>query len=210
VPTKEISPKYTVYAPLSGRVIEREATLGEVVGPDRDALMVLADMTTLWVLADVPEARVHEIALDSTATVTVKVGVERSHEGRVAYIAPALDKATRTAQVRIEVHDSHTDLRPGMFTEVKLNCAATTSGLTLAVPESSVLTVEGAASVFAAVPDEPNTYARKAVETGPAIGSMLPIISGLEEGALVVTDGAFILKAELAKSEMEGKTCSGH
>ena len=45
---------------------------------------------------------------------------------------------------------------------------------------------------------------------GPAIGSMVPVISGLEEGALVVTAGAFIIKAELAKSDMEGKTCSGH
>jgi cobalt-zinc-cadmium efflux system membrane fusion protein len=210
VQTSEISPKYTVFAPLGGCVIEREATLGEVVGPDRDALMVLADMTTLWVLADVPEARAHEIAVDATATVTVKAGGERSYGGRVAYIAPALDKATRTAQVRIEVQDGHTGLRPGMFAEVKLNCAATTSGLTLAIPESAVLTVEGAPSVFAVVPDEPNTYARKAVEAGSAVGGMLPVFSGLEEGALVVTDGAFILKAELAKNEMEGKTCSGH
>ena len=96
------------------RVIKREATLGEIVGPDREALMVLADMTTLWVLADVPEdADPRDRAGFDGDGYRRKSGVERSHEGRVAYIAPELDKATRTAQVRIEVHDGTRRLKPG-------------------------------------------------------------------------------------------------
>ena len=61
--TGEIAPRHTLHAPIDGRVVQREITLGELVSPDREALMVLADTSTLWVLADIPESRVHEAAI---------------------------------------------------------------------------------------------------------------------------------------------------
>jgi len=64
--------------------------------------------------------------------------------------------------------------------------------------------------VFAEVPDTPNTFAAKPVKVGLSNGKMVPVFKGIEEGARVVVDGAFLVKAELAKGEMEGKTCSGH
>jgi membrane fusion protein, heavy metal efflux system len=211
--TQQINPKYTVRAPIDGMVIEREVTLGEVVGPDRDALMVLADVGTLWVLADVPESRIHEVEIGTTATVTIRTSREVVLPGRLTYVAPSMQKSTRTAQVRVEVEDGHVALKPGMFAEVRLKCrhdADTSGSAMLAIPENAILTVEGKPSVFAEVKGEPFTYVRQPVEPGLAIGGMVQIASGLEEGARVVTDGAFILKAELAKGEMEGKSCSGH
>jgi cobalt-zinc-cadmium efflux system membrane fusion protein len=209
----EIRPRYSVRAPLAGCVIEREATLGEIVGPSLDALLILADMKTLWVLADVPEAVIHEVSMGSSATVTVDAVKDQRFAGRVTYIAPSLDKATRTAQVRIEVADGHTPLRPGMFAHVKLILSAPAGRgqePVLAVPESAVQIVEGGPAVFVEVEGEPNTFAKQAVTVGPAIGQMVPLLSGLAEGRRFVSGGTFVLKAELAKGIMEGKTCSGH
>lgn len=211
--TGEINPRYSVRAPMPGTVIQREATLGEIVGPERDALLVLADMRTLWVLADVPENTIHSIAAGAPALVQVESLKGQTFRGSVAYIAPELDKATRTGQVRVEVPDGHTPLKPGMFAQVSLTLghrdAKTTTSM-LAVPETAVQTFEGGPCVFVEVEGEPNTFAKCAVKVGPSVGRMVPILGGLDEGKRYVSAGAFIVKAELSKAIMEGKTCSGH
>lgn len=214
VKTGEINPRYIVRAPIPGRVIEREATLGEMVGPDRDALLILANMEILWVLANVPEHQVHKIIVGSSAVITLDAVPDMSYTGKITYISPSLDASTRTATVRTEVRDGHTPLKPGMFAKVRLNAAGPAGGATapmaLAVPIGSVQNVEGAPSVFVEVDNEPNTFVKQNVEVGPPINGMVPILSGLEEGKRFVSNGAFILKAQLAKGEMEGKSCSGH
>ena len=93
-------------------MIEREVTLGELVSPEKDALMVLANMNTLWVLADVPEARMPEISTGAKAKVEVSALKGETIEGTVSYIAPAIDPETRSGRVRVEVSNGHTPLRP--------------------------------------------------------------------------------------------------
>ncbi|MEQ8819894.1 MAG: efflux RND transporter periplasmic adaptor subunit [Sumerlaeia bacterium] len=99
----EIDTSYEVHAPISGRVIEREVTPGEVVDPSDEALMVLANMSELWVLGDVPERHVGRVAVGTPARVTVGALPDLAFEGIVSYIAPQLDPRTRTASVRIVV-----------------------------------------------------------------------------------------------------------
>lgn len=214
VETGEVNPRYTVRAPLDGRVVQREATLGEVVGPDRESLMVLADMRVLWVLADVPENRIHQVELGVPAIVTIAALAGQSFTGKIAFIAPELSRETRTAQVRIEIEDGKTPIKPGMFAQVHLDLNHTTGGLTqaetLAIPDAALQNFEGGKAVFVAVADEPGSFAARQIKPGPAYGRMVPIESGLEEGEQVVVEGAFVIKAELAKGIMEGKTCSGH
>jgi cobalt-zinc-cadmium efflux system membrane fusion protein len=109
--TKEIDPKYMVRAAIDGQVVEREATLGELVGPDREALLVLANMQTLWVVADVPEAKLEDVAVGSRARIQLAGRARQAIEGAVSYIAPVLDPSTRTAKVRIEVIGSGVALK---------------------------------------------------------------------------------------------------
>ncbi len=197
--TGEIDPKYKVRAPLDGQVVEREATLGELVRPDREALLILADMTTVWVVADVAEAKLDDVAIGSRARIQLTSRKETPLEGAVSYISPALDPSTRTAKVRIEVKNGH-GLRPGMFAQVRVSSASTNAeDQVLAVPDEAVATVEGAPAVFVPVEGEEGTFARRAVRVGPVTGGMVPILSGIEEGQRVVVSGTFILKAELGK-----------
>lgn len=209
--TGEINPRLTITAPIDGTVIEREATIGEVVSPDRDALLVLADMTSMWVLADLPEAQLQYVTVGTSATLSLDTLKDQTLRGQVTYIAPALNRETRTAQVRVELHDAHI-LRPGMFAHVSLELGtdlAPTHSV-LAVPETAIQTFEGGPVVFIQSPEGPTVFAACPVKLGESAGGMVPVLSGLKEDTLVVTAASFLIKAEMGKAIMEGKTCSGH
>lgn len=200
----EIAPRYVIRAAIDGQVVHREVTLGELVSPEREYLMVLADTGTLWVLADVPEATLAGVAKGAQAWVTIGSGSgeqERRFEGSVAFIAPQVDPTTRTAQVRIDVPLTELALKPGMFAqaEIVLSAASADESPVVAVPAEAIQTVEGEPAVFVPAPNEPNTFLKRAVSIGTPVGGLVPIHSGLLEGELFVVSGTFILKAELGK-----------
>ena len=196
----EVDPTYRIRAPIEGRVIEREVTLGELVSPEKERLMVLADLREVWVLADVPEAKLGQISLASKASVTVPALGDQAFEGVVSYIAPELDPATRTARVRIEVKNPEVKLLPGMFARAEIAVGAAGEEPVVAVAEEAVQTVEDEPSVFVPVEGEPNTFAKRAVGIGQPIDGMVPVYAGLKPGERYVAAGSFILKAELGKA----------
>jgi cobalt-zinc-cadmium efflux system membrane fusion protein len=197
-----LNPKLSVRAPIAGRVIEREVTLGELVSPEKEKLMVLAGVENVWVLADVSESRLPQVMLGSPAQVQLAALPGQRFEGKVSHVAPALNPDTRTGSVRIEVANPDDKLRPGMFASVMLTASTAGGGeAVLAVPDEAVQTVEGAPAVFVPVEGEANTFAKRTVTVGKPAGGMVPVLSGLKEGEPVVVSGTFILKAELGKSE---------
>lgn len=211
--TSKIAPRLSIKAAIEGMVVQREVTLGELVGPDRESLMVLADTRTLWVLADVPEAKLMGMVVGANAWVTLgshsaaAPGEKAPHrfEGTVSFIAPLVDPTTRTAQVRIEVPATDLTLKPGMFAQAEVVLSNVEDGgaepePAVAVPDDAIQTVEGGPAVFVPVPNEPNTFAKRAITVGKPVGTMVPILSGLVEGEQYVVAGSFILKAELGKA----------
>ena len=193
-----VDPHFTIRAPIAGQVIEREVTLGELVGPEREALLVLADVTRPWVLADVPESKLRDVAVGAQARVLA--GAEETHwcEGLVGFISPALDPSTRSVRIRIDVTDRHPELRPGVFAQAEITSAGN-HVLAVAVPEGAVQTIEGETVVFVPVADAGGAFEKRAVRVGPAVGDLLPVLSGLGEGESYVAAGTFVLKAELTK-----------
>lgn len=199
----EVAPAYTIRAPIDGRVVEREITLGELVGPDKEKLLVLADLHPIWVLADVPEAQLRQVTVGSTARVTVPSVSAEAVGGKVAYIQPEIDPSTRTARVRIEVPNEQAVMLPGMFATVEIaagSSAGSASEPVVAVPEEAIQNVEGEPAVFVPVEGEPNTFAKRAVGVGRPVGGMVPVLAGLKEGEKYVASGSFLLKAELGKA----------
>lgn len=198
-----LNPMYVVRAPIGGTVISREVTLGQLVAPDKDVLLILADVSTLWVIAEVPEARAAEVAAGSKARVTVAALPKGAFDGTVSYVASDLNEGTRTIPVRIEVENADGALKAGMFARVEVSAGARGEGEpVLAVPEEAVVIVGGRTVVF--VPDdEENTFKPQPVTVGRAVGGRVPVLSGLKEQAELVTAGTFVLKAELAKSQVE-------
>ncbi|MEO6434323.1 MAG: efflux RND transporter periplasmic adaptor subunit [Tepidisphaeraceae bacterium] len=199
--TSEIDPKYVIRTPLDGQVIEREVTLGERVSPERESLLVIADFSIVWVLADVPEARASVVTAGIPAVIKLAATRNESFEGKVSFVSPQLNEATRTVLVRIEVKNDKGLLKPGMFAQVQINGMKTADGEpVLVVPETAIQTIEEQPVVFVAVEGEANTFAKRPVMIGHAVGGLVPIKSGLKEGELVATTGTFILKADLGKS----------
>lgn len=197
----EIDPVYRVTAPIDGQVVERNVTQGELVGPDRERLFVLADTRSPWIWADVPETRLPDVVLGSKVRLVVPALGAAALDGHVTLLGPAVDATTRTLAVRIEVTDS-SRLRPGMFAQAWISRGGPPGDAVLAVPEEAVQTLDGATVVF--VPsDVPNEFKVLEVEVGESVAGMTPIVSGLEEGQVFVSSGSFVLKAELAKPSAE-------
>ena len=196
--TGEINPKFVLRAPIGGTIIEREVTQGELVNPEKEALLVLADLSVLWVVADVPEAKLGDVQVGSTAKLRT-VGSKEPLEGKVMLISPQMDANTRTGRVRIEIANEQGHLRPGMFASAELT-AAKAGEPVLAVPEAAVQIVEGKPAVFVPVEGEANTFAKREVTVGKSVGGMVPVLAGLKKDDKYVTHGSFILKADLGKA----------
>ena len=200
--SRELDLYHRIRAPISGRVVEREVTLGELVKPEDEALFVLGDPERIWVIADVPESRAAEVGVGARARVAGPLGEQSAMEGEVAYVAPVVDPSTRTVSVRIVPDRSERVLRPGMFARVSLSLRSAGDAPrhpVLAVPEAAIQVIEGRPVVFSPVEGEANTFAKRAVTVGPPVGTMVPVLSGLRAGERVVVSGSFILKAELGK-----------
>lgn len=202
----EVNPRFPIVAPIPGEVVEREVTLGELVNPEREKLLVIANVETLWVLADVPEAHLPELALGANAWINAGSLDPHKHEGAVSYVAPMIDPRTRTVSVRVAVECEDRSLKPGMFVQVEV--ASTDRNEpeptpVVAVPETAVQTIEGESAVFVPVPGEENTFAKRVVSASKAVAGLVPVHSGLVEGEAYVASGSFLLKADLGKATAE-------
>lgn len=198
--SREIRTLIDVTAPIAGEILDREVTLGESVGPDRDALLVVGGTDRIWVHAEVPESRLGEVAVGSRVRVLRTVSGAAPIEGVVAWIEPHVDPGSRTGRVRVVLPRAASGLVPGMFAEVEFVAAGPEPAAVVVVPAEAVQTVEGATAVFVPVAGEANTFAKRAVRVGRAIDGFVPVLGGLAAGEEFVAAGSFILKADLGKS----------
>jgi len=204
--TSEVNPHYTLRAPIDGQIVDRHATLGEMVDANREAMLMIADLRTFWILVDVPEAESHLLPLGTVCEISAR-GVEGAvARGTVTYVPPSVNTATRTVPIRLEVPNKNLLLKAGMFVEVR--CTTRHARTVLSVPEEAVQFVGGKSAVFMEM--EPGVFSPKTVRTGSQSGGWIEITEGLEPGKRVVVAGAFVLKAHYEKAAMEGKTCSGN
>ncbi len=199
--------RLTVRAPFPGTITRRHATIGELVGPESDVL-VLADLSTVWVWAGIYE---HDIAalLDATGRGRVRVEIrvhalpERLFKGALDYVGAVLEETTRTVRVRASIPNKDGALKPGMFCKVRVLLAS--GEKTIALPKSAVSSDEGVSFVFKHLKDD--YYVRRKVRTGRDAGDWVATVGGVEPGELVVTRGAFVLKSDVLRSKM-GAGCA--
>jgi cobalt-zinc-cadmium efflux system membrane fusion protein len=195
-----ISPRLTVRAPLDGWITARAITVGQVIGPDSDNLMTVADPHDVWVIANVPESQAGLVTVGTVALVTGPLLGDQTLKATVSFISPTVDASTRSVQVRLSV-TGDSGLRPGAFVQVELRPQASTGSVV--VPREAIFSLDSTSTVF--IPgDGPNRFIAREVEVGPAIGDQMPIISGLKPGDLVVMKGGFIIKADLGKAGAKG------
>ena len=181
--------RYEVQAPFAGTLVEQQVTEGQQVRPDTE-LFVLTPMETLWVMASVYEDDVAKIKLGQNGTVSVQAYPDREFNGQITWIADAVDKRTRTLQIRLNVPNDMRLLKANMFATVNLVVGQRKEVLT--IPSQALQMESGGAFVFVEV--DKGHYERRSVQTGVRSDKSIEIESGLVEGDRVVTKGAFILK----------------
>ncbi len=199
-----IDSRFVIRSPIAGQVIERPVTLGELIRPDKESLITVADLSTVWVLADVPQFRLKTLTVGAAARIKTDEGAGPL-AGTVSYLPPQLDPFTRTAQVRIEVRNPGGLLRAGAFTQVEIAAGKPEPDAkpVVAIPDEAVQTIDGKPSVFVPVAGKEHTFARKVIAVGPDAGGMVTVTAGLKAGQPFVSSGTFILKAELGKSSID-------
>lgn len=194
-------PLIPVTTPVSGVVIEKTVTQGEMVNSEK-ALFTVADLSTLWVVIDIYEKDISRLRLGTGVKVSVTAFPEKTFRGKISYIGDVVDEKTRTEKARVTIDNSSGLLKPGMFATV---LAETTSGGTqrlIAVTEEAIF-VDGAKR-YVFIQIAPDKFKMREIEAGRTLGDWLEVKSGLKEGETVAVKGSFILKSELKKGELEG------
>lgn len=186
-----------IVAPFDGRVIARNLTKGEVV-ETTEKLFVVADLSVVWVLANIPEKDIPFIRPDAAATaqpvdILVNAYPDEVFHGKITYVGDVLDVATRTMNLRLELPNPDKKLKPEMFATIRVWSDPEPN--VLMVPERAVQRDRERRFVF--VQREPNVFEARDVRLGPSNGRDVKVLDGLLEGETVVTNGAFVLKSEL-------------
>ena len=193
----QVSSEVSLPAPVGGTVIARSANPGEVIEANKEVLRV-ADLSSVWVIAQVYEKDLARVPVGSGASVTSPAYPGRVFRGRVAYVDPQLDPATRTAQARVELANPGQALKIGMYVGVTFGALGGAESTGPVVPASAVQNLGGRQVVFVATNDS-NVFALRPVRLGPESGGYLPVLEGVTAGERVVTEGSFMLRAEWLK-----------
>lgn len=200
----------TIRSPIHGHVIKKYQVEGEYV-EEGARLYDVADLSTVWVEAQVYEDELAFLKLDLPVVATTKSFPNREFKGKLAFLHPHLDATTRTLKVRFDMDNAEHELRPGMYATVRFYVPITQvvslpsgageeqkqkyqRGWVLAVPESAVIDTGNRQFVYREA--EPDVFDQLEVQLGPRSGPCYPVLSGLQPGDRVATAGSFLIDAE--------------
>lgn len=178
-------------APASGVVVEKHAQEGARVVPGAP-LFHVADLSTVWLEAEVFEKDLSLIRGGEPAAVSLEAYPGETFEGRVTYVYPTVSMETRTGRIRLEMSNPDGRLKPGMYATVRLVVPARRSAVT--VPQTAVLNTGERSLVF--VRREDGALVPREVVTGLAADDRLEVLEGLRAGETVVSSSAFLIDAE--------------
>jgi cobalt-zinc-cadmium efflux system membrane fusion protein len=183
---------YVLRAPTSGSVVERAVEVGNAVGSDQgQPLITIADLSKVWVVAEVYEHDVSYVQAGETAHVTVPSLGGRRYDGKIGYVGSVIDATTRTARARLELDNADGALRPGMFAEMVVDAPERAAAV---VPTSALLARRD--EMFLFVEQGSGRFNQRKVKIGAQTGDHVAILDGVQPGERVVTRGAILLDAE--------------
>jgi RND family efflux transporter MFP subunit len=180
----------TVYAPASGYITERNAFPKQHVTSDT-VLYTLADLSSVWVVADIFEYEAAGVRLGQAVTLTLDYLPGRTFHGKVSYILPGVDAASRTLKARIAFDNPGGQLKPDMYGQVEIH---TGGARRLMAPESAVLNSGDRQVVYVDLGN--GNLQPRPVRVGEHMGGRVEILDGLQAGERIVTSGSFLLDSE--------------
>jgi Cu(I)/Ag(I) efflux system membrane fusion protein len=195
----------TLYSPFSGFVLEKMAYKGMSVMPGV-ALYKLADLSVVWLYADIYEYELPSIRLGQQASIQLSYIPGETFRGRAIYIYPSLNPETRTAKVRFEIPNSHERLKPEMYANVEIKVPL---GQKLAVPEGAI--IDTGVRQIAIVDKGSGYFEPREVKVGAKVEDYYEVVKGLKAGERVVTSANFLIDSESKlKEAMAGMAGMDH
>ena len=190
-----------VPAPADGVVIVRSVNPGQVVGAAQE-LFTVTDLSTVWVIGDLYEKDFGSVRVGSEASITIPSAPKGLLRGRVTYVDPRVDPATRTAKVRVEVANRSGELKLGMYVTVSFTSGS--DGRVTVVPRDAVQSVGDRTVVYVPTADGEGRFIERPVKVGPPVGDAVSVLEGLKPGEQVVTQGSFFLRSEATRMRSGG------
>ena len=184
-------------APLDGVIIERKSTVGELVDKTSE-IYTISDPLDLWVLAEIRERDIAAVKVGQDASFTVLAYPGEKFHGKVVRIGNHVEVESRTLEVRIEAENKDGRLKPGMFADVEITTGAICDALV--IPDNAIQSDGEDQIVFVAL--DANHFEKRVVRLGRNEGGAVQVLEGVKAGEKVVTEGSFILKSEMLKSEL--------
>ena len=187
----------SVSARLAGTVISRKVNLGQVVQPAEE-LFIVADLSHVWAVAEVPEQQVELIQEGEEVSIEIPALGQRHFTGRLIYVGDIVNPKTRTVTVRTDLKNTDHTIKPDMLVSLLVMGKPTPK---LSVPVKAIVREEDRDHVFVQI--APNKYRLREVTVGSEYEGFVAIASGLSEGEVVIGDGAFHANNERKRKELE-------
>jgi cobalt-zinc-cadmium efflux system membrane fusion protein len=193
---RQVSTRFELKSPLSGVIVDKTVTVGQVVGQDpAQTLFTVADLEVLQVVAEIYERDLRFVQAGMSASVTVESVPDHVFPARVVHVGEVVDPMTRTIKVRCDVTNLEYKLKPEMFARVHVHLTAPMTAVML--PRRAVVRMGNQAFVF--VEHNETEFERRVVTTGPVAEDTIEIRHGVKDGDHVVTRGTVLLKGALEK-----------
>jgi Cu(I)/Ag(I) efflux system membrane fusion protein len=189
--TRKVEQNISIYSPQDGVVSKLMVRHGMFVTP-KDQVMSLADLSSIWLLAEIYESQADWVKVGLPAEVTLAFLPGRTWEGQVEYIYPSLDPKTRTLKARLRFDNPDEALKPNMYAHVKIFAGAR-EGI-IVIPVEALIRTGRESRVVIALGE--GRFASRTVTAGIESGDWVEILSGLEPGEEVVTSGQFLIDSE--------------
>ncbi len=216
VKTGNVKTSFTIYSHVSGVVTEIAVSDGAHI-MDGKPIFKVSNLNTVWANFDVYENQISLFKKGQDIKVVTKAYPNKVFNAKVSYIDPILNSQTRTVTLRALLSNKDNVFKPGMFVEGKIETGTETTKQVVVVPASAVLWTGKRSVVYTKATSKESIFEMKEIELGSKIGANYEVVSGLNNGDEVVTNGAFTVDAAAQlqgkKSMMNksgGKTITGH
>lgn len=196
--TRKLNSEYPIIASISGTVVERSVTIGQVVRP-ADQAFLIADLSNLWFVAEVPEEQAGSLTVGKTVSATVPALPDQVIKGRLSFVSPVVNPETRTVQARMDLPNPQGLFKPDMLASMTFENRPE-KGLT--IPSTAVVREDNKDHVFVQKSDR--TFVLRPVELGAEVLDHRVVLRGLTANDTIVLDGAFHLNNQRKQEQIKG------
>lgn len=195
--TGQIRSFSNVVSRITGTVISRKVNLGQVVQPAEE-LFIIADLSHVWVVAEVPEQQIDLIQVGEEVLVEIPALGNKQYKATLIYEGDVVNPQTRTVTVRSDIENADREIKPDMLVSMLIKSSPVSK---LALPLQSIVRENDITYVYVQL--APNKFRLREVELGAEYEGMVTVANGVSKGEIVVAEGAFHVNNERKRKELE-------